>query len=57
MKDPGAVRFTRRLHAQYVGLGHDLRPTTPVEVITSLLGPTDLGDLVAVYLQDQHLLV
>lgn len=54
VKDPGAVRYTRRLHAQYVGLGHDLRPTTPVEVMTSLLGPTDLEDLVAVYLQDQH---
>lgn len=57
VKDPGAVRYTRRLHAQYAGLAHDLRPTTPVEVITSLLGPTDLEDLVAVYLQDQHHLV
>lgn len=45
------------LHAQYAGLAHDLRATTPVEVITSQLGPTDLEDLVAVYLQDQHHMV
>jgi hypothetical protein len=55
--DRGAVRYTRRLHAQYAGHAFDLTPTTPTEVITSLLGPTDLEDLVAAYLQDQHELV
>jgi hypothetical protein len=55
--DPGAVRYTRRLRAQYAGLGHEFTPPTPSEVITSLLGPTDLEDLVAVYLQDQQNLV
>jgi hypothetical protein len=55
--DPGAVRYTRRLHAQYAGLPKHLESTTPIEVISSLLGPTDLEDLVAVYLQDQANLV
>lgn len=55
--DLGAVRYTRRLHAQLTGGAQELEPVSPHEVIESLLGATDLEDLVAVYLQDRHDLV
>ena len=55
--DSGAVRYTRRLRARYAGVDDEFTPLARSEVITSLLGPTDLEDLVAVYLQDQHHLV
>lgn len=55
--DRGAVLYTRRLHAQLSGAAREMAPAEPHDVIESLLGATDLEDLVAVYLQDQQGLV
>lgn len=51
--DPGAVRYTRRLHAQVAGHRERLEPLESREIIESMLGPEALEDLVAVFLQDQ----
>lgn len=50
----GAARdYTRRLYAELFEGRTDLEPADPEIVIKSLLGPEDLEDLVAVYLQDR----
>jgi hypothetical protein len=57
VKDAGAARYTCRLHAQLTGIDSSDEPVGPREMIESLLGPEDLEDLVAVYLQDRFDLV
>lgn len=55
--DAVAVRYSHKRHRELRGLPSTGDSPTPEEVITSLLGPTDLEDLVAVFLQDTYDLV
>lgn len=55
--DHGAVLYSRRLWRQLNGEAGELAPIEPQTIIASLLGATDLEDLIATYLQDQHELV
>lgn len=54
VKDAAAVEYTLRLHVQLTGQTLTTQPRDPEQVIRSLLGPDDVEDLVAVYLQAQH---
>lgn len=55
--DAVAVRYSHERHRELCGLPPTGELPTPKEVITSLLGATDLEDLVAVFLQDRYDLV
>jgi hypothetical protein len=52
-----AVLYSYRLRDQASGKTEALRSLEPRAIVESLLGATDLEDLVAVYLQDRHDLI
>jgi hypothetical protein len=52
--DDAAREYTRRLHEKLFEGRSDFEPADAETVIKSLLGPEDLEDLVAVYLQDRY---
>ena len=57
VRDHTAVLYSRRLRDQFQGEAAAPEPIDPKAVVESLLGATDLEDLVAVYLQDRHGLI